>query len=52
MPLKLNIGAKLDNVNIILSFEDNDIVLGMSLNHKVFQIFRRLHGYKEFQDME
>lgn len=49
IPLKLTICSSVKGDNFILSFEDNGIGVDMALEHKVFQMFQRLHGRKEYQ---
>ena len=48
-PLKIKIAThKIEN-GVELSFEDNGIGVDLNFEHKVFQIFQRLHGKNEFE---
>lgn len=48
-PLKLIVGTEKKEDSLLLYFEDDGIGVDMDFEHKVFQMFQRLHGRKEFQ---
>lgn len=47
--LEINVSGKLNDDKLELSFKDNGIGVDLAFEHKVFQIFQRLHGRGEYE---